>query len=198
MSIYEIPLIVRYIDLSTGLATQKSKFTVLNGKGVFISYDIVDTVDLEEIKDIEPSIRETFTLIPADGYAEAIIRLFIECKGLSVGGPDIFSKAVSIDKKKAIIEFPSCFMMHKSKRGIPVCGELVHNAGEFGPCYVDDYIPQPFCPLVLSKCKVISNYGEYLDSASVVTYEKIKYKLIKVKQEIESPKLDFKYIEVEI
>lgn len=199
MSIYEIPLAVRYIDVSEGSVYQTTKSVVLNGKGVAISFNAKKPVDLKELKNIEPSIRKTFVLIPANGYADAIVKLFINCKSMVVGGSSVFSKAMWVDTKKAIIEFPSCFMMHMNEDGVPVCGKLGHcGGGEFGPCYVDDYIPQDFCPFVLSRCNVISNYKKYLDSASTVTYKNIKYKLIKVKQDIESPKVDFKYMEIGI
>lgn len=198
MNIYEIPVCVRYISIGDNRSIKrKVGFDVVDNEGVFVSYSTKEPPSRNLLKNIEPDIRETFFFIVAESYAEAMIQVFRECKGMVIGGSDILSKASWFDTDRAIIEFPPCFMMNKNKEGIFVCGEPMScGGGYFGDCFVTNHKFNADCPIVHCRIVVFYEYQMHLRFAHKVKYRNVEYKLIKIERDLEPPKVNLGYIPI--
>lgn len=197
MQIYQIPMCTRHIDVGDGpINLKKTRCVCVNDRGVMVTYNDEMDINTDLLKSIKPVIRKSLQYFVAEGCVNAMIQVFLEYKGMVIGGSSEYSKAMWINTGFPIIEFPKCFFMHKNESGGFICGEpmpcryrgepgciacdrlIPCGKGIFGWCFAEDPRGASYCPIVRYEAEILNNYKKYINSAEEVSYKKVKYRLI--------------------
>jgi len=166
MRIYEIPIIVRYAYIGDGkYFPSKSKYLEIDGIGAIIYYDREEQLKLlnRNQKFIE---EKSLCFVEAEDSREAIIRFFLENKETAIGGggEDLKTRAVYINTKEIILQFPLCPIMHKNVYGEFICGLPAlwgGCEGDFGMCVIEDDIQPKNCTFISFKKRFLKDYEKY-------------------------------------
>ena len=167
MKIYEIPIIVRYtyIGDENYVNFSKSKCLVINNLGMIVYYDKEEQlVELQKTETLKFFEEKGLCFIEAEDHREAIIKFFLENKETAIGGNTLSSRAVYINKKEIILEFPFCPLIHKNKYGMFICGlpSLCGGIeGDFGICAIENNTPPEDCTFVFFKYRFLVDYKKY-------------------------------------
>lgn len=179
--LYELPLCKRYVNVGSRTEfSRKTKCLNIDGKGISVNYEREIQLDPRFIKKHEFLVKESHMFIEAEECGTAIYRFFHECEGAKIGGDSTSLKALWIDPKRPIIEFPTCVFMRKNNDDEFVCGELIGNGniGEFGKCVIEGHKQRFYCTIESYRDNVYKNCKEYLKFADRI----FGYKIVSQKQ----------------
>ncbi len=151
MSLFQIPLMRRSTSLGDPNAFgKKVRCLHVDKVGAFIHYDDEKQLDINFIRKHLICRAETRCLIDADTAEKAINIFYEEWKGAKIGGESVpEEKALWINEKKEILEFPNCERLHKNKKGEFICGEqdVEGDTGIWGGCVLNAYDAPDDCPI---------------------------------------------------
>lgn len=195
MKIFEIPVCFRLLSIGEEERRKKSSLVMIDGKGVFLSY--AKKEDFFNIKE-NPSVKRSFLFVPAKNYTEALADVFARCEGMNFGGDGVFEKAAWIDKTVAIIEYPFCFMLHKTGERF-LCKEISSKPHylaleDYEPCFVQDFEYKRDCPISLCRINVLLNYWAEAKNSKKIIFQEVEYDFLKIRYEFDSPKVGLKDI----
>ena len=122
--------------------------------------------------------RRQWAYVEAKDVRDALKKFYTEYEGTRTGGETPESRAQWVDEHEAILEMPSCDMLHRNLEGQFTCGAPINEApdhflyedgssnnnGDNGMCVIDGY-DEPFdmCPINQFYEKLSQRYETVID-----------------------------------
>ncbi len=124
MTLYEIPVIERYVTLSK-YHNARSYITI--EEIGFVVYRLQDEeISSEKVKQSWIKMHDNIALIEAAKPIDAILGFYKTVEGATCGGAKDDQKALRISTKKPILELPYCLLLNRTKHTEEyVCGTVV-------------------------------------------------------------------------
>lgn len=164
LKVFRIPLLERFTGEYGSFG--RAKLIEVDGWGMYFYYG--SKINEE---DITPELARryligqtnTFAFVEANNAMAAIAAFYREWDGAKCGGEGKDHKALMIDLRREIHEYPSCDKLHKDALyGRYICGpeevnedgSRLNGNGEHGGCVLEQYDPPGFfCPIYAFKNK---------------------------------------------
>ena len=154
-TVYRIPLKERFVVLGQNVIKARRLYVVVDGIGLAVEYDNDAQLTPKGLRGHLIGERDTHALVEASSPEEAITQFLTEWHG-AIPGKQLTpepqrSPALWINPAQPIHEYPSCSLLHKSrKREEFICGEEegTNGNGEFGMCILAGFDgPDFYCPI---------------------------------------------------
>jgi len=169
MPIFEMPLLETYIEDTRPV--QKHDYISIDGIGIYIGFNEGDDLSPEKIRRCLIGEKETFCRIKAENIETVINEFYTEWKGAYTGEKQ---KALVIDIKRPILEYPDCPRQTSSEKGNFLCDEEVSEEDSPSGCILSNCYPPDDCPIrqflddihnkeqILEHPVIVEPYGEFL------------------------------------
>lgn len=164
--VFEIPTIERYIFIGNKTEQKEIMYIDVDGIGMTIHYDNKEQLNYISLDECIPTLREVSFIVEAVCCKDAVWEFITTSKGVKTGGEFPESRAIWINRNKAILELPYCKFMEMDENGIFTCSHNTKSQNNSnGKCIIENSNPPFNCRIALFKENLYSDYERYYKHA---------------------------------
>lgn len=145
-----LPLYKRFVSMTTipPRPGAKEELRVIDEVGLYVCYEDSSPTD-DQVRQHLVGCERVYTLIEANGVADALEKFFKECPGANTGTRGSPAMELRPSAAYPIEIYPECSRMNWTRRGFLVCGKPEPDGlnGENGGCILDGCEPPEDCPI---------------------------------------------------